>query len=160
MHLQATRAYLLGELGGWAAAREQLLQLRHAQPDNPAHAFNLGFVCQQMGDVGAAAEAFRCCLDIAPHRDQAWYGLGLALRTLGDVDGAELAWLQQVTLQPLCPDGYMELVRLCVDRQDADAARQWLLRLRGFAPRHALALEPLLSAPVGCDQHPRARWAV
>lgn len=52
-------------------------------------------------------------------------------------------------MQPLCPDGYVGLVKLFLQRGDAAAARSWLDRLRAFEPRQALALEPFLahSAP-------------
>jgi tetratricopeptide (TPR) repeat protein len=146
-HLLATRAHLLGQLGRWDEARVQLTQLHSLQPHDAVCAYNLGYVCAQLGDAAAAAQAFRACLDQAPQMDQAWFGLGSALADLGDWDGAQAAWEHQVSLQPLCPDGYAQLVRLSVQRHDRLNARAWLDRLRAFAPRHALALEPLLTEP-------------
>lgn len=146
-HWQATRAHVLGEMERWDEARAQLMRLCEQQPNEPSHAFNLGFVCGQLGDARAAADAFRACVEQAPLHDRAWFGLGQALQALGDRQGAEQAWLKQVRLQPFCPDGYVCLVRLFVDRQDVKAASDWLARLRGFAPRQALSLEPLLFVP-------------
>lgn len=146
-HLLATRAHLLGQLGRWPEARVQLAQLRSLQPHDAACAYNLGYVCGQLGDAAAAVQAFRACLDQAPQMDQAWFGLGSALFDLRDWEGARAAWEHQVSLQPLCPDGYAQLVRLCVQRQDCPNARAWLDKLRAFAPRQALALEPLLAEP-------------
>jgi len=148
-HWQATRAHVLGEMERWDEARAQLMRLCEQQPNEPSHAFNLGFVCGQLGDACAAADAFRACIEQAPLHDRAWFGLGQALQALGDRQGAEQAWLKQVRLQPLCPDGYVCLVRLFVDRQDVKAASDLLARLRGFAPRQALSLEPLLFVPTG-----------
>lgn len=142
LHLLATRAHLLGQLGRWPDARHALQQLHALDTRHAAHAFNLGFVCMQLGDAAAAAPAFRACLHSAPHMDQAWFGLGQALHALGDWSGAEAAWVKQVGMQPLCPDGYTQLVKLCVQRQDTQAARVWLNSLRAFDPRQALALEP------------------
>lgn len=144
VHLLATRAHVLGQLGRWQDARTQLEQVRALSADQAAHAFNLGYVCAQLGDADAAAQAFRACLDLAPQMDQAWFGLGEALCTQGDFAGAEVAWAKQVSLQPLCPDGYVKLVRLFTQLGNAVAARSWLNRLREFEPRCALSLEPLV----------------
>jgi tetratricopeptide (TPR) repeat protein len=146
LHLLATRAHALGQLERWCDARAQLEQLRALQPTHAAHAFNLGYVCAQLGDAPAATQAFQACIQVAPHIDRAWYGLGAALFDQGDWSGAEAAWVKQVNMQPLCPDGYTQLVRLAVQRQDAIAARSWLDQLRRFEPRQALALEPLVAA--------------
>lgn len=144
VHLLATRAHVLGQLGRWQDARTQLEQVRTLSADQPAHAFNLGYVCAQLGDVDAAAQAFRACLDMAPQMDQAWFGLGDALLAQGDFAGAEIAWAKQVSLQPLCPDGYVKLVGLFTQCGNVVAAHSWLDRLREFEPRRALALEPLV----------------
>lgn len=143
--LLAARAHVLGQLERWQDARSQLEQVFVLDAGNATHAFNLGYVCAQMGDAVAAAQAFRACLSLAPRMDQAWLGLGEALFAQGDFTGAETAWRKQVGMQPLCPDGYTGLVRLSVQRQDMAAARSWLDRLREFEPRHALALEPLVA---------------
>lgn len=144
-HLLATRAHVLGQLGQWPQARAQLLQLLVLDADNTAHTFNLGYVCSQMGDAQAAAQAFRACLERAPGMDQAWFGLGEALHVQGDWAGAEAAWIKQVSLQPLCPDGYVKLVGLFMQCEKHAAARLWLDRLREFEPRRALALEPVVN---------------
>lgn len=146
MQWLATRAHVLGQMQRWSEARAQLEQLLALQPDHAAHAFNLGYVCSQLGDSMGAIQAFQKCLYLAPHIDRAWYGLGVALLDQGDWLGAEAAWVRQVSMQPLCPDGYTQLIRLFIQRQDVGAARSWLDRLRDFEPRHALALEPLLVA--------------
>lgn len=145
VHLLATRAHLLGQLGRWQDARAQLEQVLVMDPGNAMHTFNLGYVCARLGDADAAAQSFRVCLSLAPRMDQAWFGLGEALFAKGDLAGAETAWTEQVGMQPLCPDGYAGLVRLSVQRQDMAAARLWLDRLRTFEPRQALALEPLVA---------------
>lgn len=146
LHLLATRAHALGQLGRWREARTQLEQLHALQPAHASHAFNLGYVCAQLGDAAAATQAFQACIAVAPHIDRAWYGLGAALFDQGDWSGAEAAWVKQVNMQPLCPDGYAQLIRLAVHRRDATAARLWLDQLRRFEPRQALALEPLVAA--------------
>lgn len=146
LSLQATRAHVFGELGRWAEARSQLEQLVSFEPGSAAHAYNLGYVCMQLGDAASAAPAFRTCIQLAPNLDQAWYGLGNALSALGDRAGAHHAWAQQVSMQPMCADGYVQLVRLSVQREDALAARSWLNKLREFDPRQALVLEPLLAS--------------
>ncbi len=160
IHLLAARAHVLGQLGRWQDARLQLEQVLLLEVDNATHAFNLGYVCAQLGDADAAARAFRVCLNLAPRMDQAWFGLGEALFAQGDFAGAETAWTKQVGMQPLCPDGYTGLVRLCIQRHDMVAARSWLDRLREFEPRHALALEPLVAQLAATDPallvHPSA----
>lgn len=150
-HLLATRAHVLGQLGRWQEARAQLALLLALDADNTAHMFNLGYVCAQTGDAPAAAEAFRACLERAPGMDQAWFGLGEALHAQGDWAGAEAAWVKQVSLQPLCPDGYVKLVGLFMQREKHAAACLWLDRLREFEPRRALALEPLVNPSVAAD---------
>lgn len=151
IHLLAARAHVLGQLGRWQDARTQLEHVLVRDADNAAHAFNLGYVCAQMGDADAAARAFRACLNLAPHMDQAWFGLGEALFAQQDFAGAEAAWVRQVSMQPLCPDGYVKLVRLFLRRGDAAAARSWLDRLRAFEPRQALALEPFVAQSAFTD---------
>jgi RNA polymerase-associated protein CTR9 len=51
-------AMVLGELGRWAEAKEILLQVRQAQPENQDAALNLGHVLVELGQYGAAVNAY------------------------------------------------------------------------------------------------------
>ncbi len=143
LHAMATRAHVLAGLGQWASAERQLQVLIAHQPLLAAHWFNLGYVRGRMGCPEAAQSAFEHALVIGPTLDAAWFGLGLALSEQGCWQRAEAAWLRQVALQPWCPDGLEQLIRLHHRRGDRDRAAQRLAELRQFDPRRAMALEAL-----------------
>ena len=148
LHGWATRAHLLGHQGRWREAAAQLAQLTTALPNHAIHHFNWGYALQQTGAWVLAEQAFRRAVCLSPQLDVAWYGLGDVLQQQGQVAAAEQAWVRQSELQPFCPDGLVRLVCLHAHMHQWPQAQACLNRLKGFDPRRALALEPLL--PPGC----------
>lgn len=144
-HAWATRAHLLGSLNRWAEAAEQLQTLQQAVPDDAAHHFNAGFAWQQLGDWSRAERAFRQALTVSPRMDLAWFGLGDVLFQQGKHAEAAAAWTRQTELQPLCADGLERLVQLHAALGQWQQASQRLGQLRAFAPRQAMALEPMVA---------------
>ncbi len=145
-HAWATRAHVLGELGRWAEACQQLGLLVEALPDHAIHHFNWGYALQRTQAWVSAETAFRRAVQLSPRLDLAWYGLGDVLWQQGRWDEAEQAWMRQSELQPFCPDGFARLVCLLVDQGQWTKAEAYLDRLKTFDPQRALALEPVLQA--------------
>jgi len=144
-HAWATRAHLLGSLNRWAEAAAQLQMLQQVLPGHAAHHFNAGFAWQQLGDWCRAEQAFRHALAASPRMDLAWFGLGDVLCQQGKHAEAEAAWTRQTELQPLCADGLERLVQLHAALGQSEQASQRLGQLRAFAPRQAMALEPVVA---------------
>ena len=144
-HAWATRAHLLGSLNRWAEAAAQFQTLQQVLPGHAAHHFNAGFAWQQLGDWCLAEQAFRHALAASPRMDLAWFGLGDVLCQQGKHAEAEAAWTRQTELQPLCADGLERLVQLHAALGQWQQASQRLGQLRAFAPRQAMALEPVVA---------------
>jgi tetratricopeptide (TPR) repeat protein len=141
LHAWATRAHVLGGLGRWDDACQQLGRLVEALPDHAIHHFNWGYALQHTGAWGAAEKAFRRAVQLSPRLDLAWYGLGDVLWAQGQWAAAEQAWVRQSELQPFCPDGLVRLVCLHADRGQRSTAEGYLDRLKAFDPQRAMALE-------------------
>lgn len=142
---RATLAHLWACSGGWQEALELLQALHAEQPSHAPTAFNLGYTLQQLQQWPQAEAAFRQALCLSPKMDLAWFGLGDVLYRQGRWAEAAQAWHQQCELQPFCPDGWECLVRLYAQTGQASRALACLEQLKSFAPRHAMALEPLLA---------------
>ena len=151
-HAWATRAHLLGSLSRWAEAAAQLQMLQQVLPGHAAHHFNAGFAWQQLGDWCRAEQAFRHALAASPRMDLAWFGLGDVLCQQCKHAEAEAAWTRQTELQPLCADGLERLVQLHAALGQSQQASQRLGQLRAFAPRQAMALEPVVAQLSGVRQ--------
>ena len=153
-HAWATRAHVLAAMHRWPEAVDQLQALTHAQPLHAAHHFNLGFAMQRTGQWAQAEQAFRQALELSPRLDVAWFGLGDVLQRQGQHAEAEQAWARQTELQPFCSDGLERLVQMHVALGQWHQATQRLDQIKAFAPRTAMALEPLMS---GAPLQERAR---
>lgn len=140
----ATQAHLLAGGGQWCRAASVLADLQAQQPSVAAHSFNLGYVFERLGQPLQAQAAFERALALNPSMDLAWYGLGEVLYQQGLVARAVAAWERQVSLQPFCPNGLERLVVVHAAQANCILARQCLDQLRGFDPRRAMALEPML----------------
>lgn len=71
----------------------QELNLIEAQARTlPRYHFSLGYARLLMGNAAEAAAALRKAVELAPDHGEAWNNLGLALLSLGDLDGAEAAF--------------------------------------------------------------------
>ena len=151
-HAWATRAHLLGSLNRWAEAAAQLQMLQQVLPAHAAHHFNAGFAWQQLSEWSRAEQAFRQALALSPRMDLAWFGLGDVLYQQGRHTEAEAAWTRQTELQPLCADGLERLVQLHAALGQSQQASQRLGQLRAFAPRQAMALEPVVAQLSGVRQ--------
>ena len=53
-----------------------------------------------VGDLDAAVEKYRRCVEMAPEFFDGWHALGMALMKSGDLQGAIGAGLQATTLRP------------------------------------------------------------
>lgn len=148
-HAWATRAHVLGVLGRWAEACDQLEALANAWPNDPVHRFNWGYALQQRHAWHPAEQAFRAALRLDPHLDLAWYGLGDVLCQQGKLAEAEHAWEQQTALQPFCPDGLARLVALHAGLEQWSKAEACLERLKAFDPRRAMGLAHLWTPELG-----------
>ncbi len=73
------------------------------------------------GDIGAAAEMFEQTLERAPQWAAAWFALGEARETLGDLDAAEQAFRMTVIADPADTQGAMARLAL-IGRGDAPPA--------------------------------------
>jgi tetratricopeptide (TPR) repeat protein len=94
-------AFLLGTQQRYAEAEPLLRDSLRIAPGNADTWFNLGFVCDKLGEPAKAADAFRQAVTHDRKLDRAWYGLGLALSAQGKPDEAAPALERAAQLQPL-----------------------------------------------------------
>jgi tetratricopeptide (TPR) repeat protein len=98
-----------------------------------------------------AVPGFERALALAPERDQAWYGLGLACIQLAPWDPAVNALERNTRLQPLSPYGWYPLARVRWQRGGTEAAHRIQKHLSGFEPKVAAQLERELGS--GAPEH-------
>ncbi|MGK7346485.1 MAG: tetratricopeptide repeat protein [Candidatus Nitrospinota bacterium M3_3B_026] len=97
-----------------ASALHRVLELRPRMPE--AHV-NMGFAMLGMDDYKAARDFFEGAIDIHPSQENAYYGLSLALRELGDLEGAVGAMRTYVHL--VKPDSpYLEKARASLEEME------------------------------------------
>jgi tetratricopeptide (TPR) repeat protein len=151
-HARATRAHVLGGLGRWNKAAQQLATLASERPTDAVCHFNWGYALQQTQAWDLAERAFQQAVRLSPSLDLAWYGLGEVLYQQGRWVDAEAAWLRQSALQPHCPDGLARLVDLYVALGRWPEAEARLLQLKAFDPQRAWLLEPTLPRHTGSPE--------
>jgi tetratricopeptide (TPR) repeat protein len=85
-------------------AEQWFRQRLETDPSSAAALFGLGQVALEREDWGEAARLFRRVLEIQPDASAVHYPLGLALRQLGDLDGAREHLAQRGDRAPAFPD--------------------------------------------------------
>jgi len=103
--------------------------------------FNLAFLQEEEKDLTSAEQNFRKALEMDSAIDRAWYGLGLVLIQLGQLDEAVAALKQNTKLQPMSPYAWYQLARVYMDRHEPDEALKIIQHLKGFEPKFAAQLE-------------------
>jgi tetratricopeptide (TPR) repeat protein len=76
-------AFVYAALGRRDLAIGQFKRALEIRPDDPILLFDLGYVLHLQKDYVAAIEAFERATRLNPKIDRAWYGMGLALGSLG-----------------------------------------------------------------------------
>jgi tetratricopeptide (TPR) repeat protein len=142
MYSLASRSHLLAQLGRPDdAIADALAVTRTHTPCAAVHWFNLGYLMERAGDLGAAEHAFRRSAALDPKLDRTWYGLGLVLIRLHRFDAAIEALKRNVDLQPLSPYGWYQLARVHGLRNEFDEVRRIIQHLKGFERKVAAQLE-------------------
>jgi predicted O-linked N-acetylglucosamine transferase (SPINDLY family) len=99
-----TALFRLGLLELQAARPESALPLLQrvatAAPTDARHHIGLGQVCQSLGQLSGAADAYRRALAIDPESSDVHFALGSVLQSLGNYAGAIAAYERAVELQP------------------------------------------------------------
>ena len=84
----------------WSVARELLLALREAAPDDALIRNELGVALFQEGAYRAAVTELERSTSLAPGRANSWANLGEARRRLGALDSAVAAFREAIRLSP------------------------------------------------------------
>lgn len=137
----ATGAHLHASLGEPTAAQRLLERLVQRHPERADGWFNLGYVCESLGQLEACELAFRRALAIDHRLDRAWYGLALGLIGQQRLDEALQALRKNTELQPLSPYGWYQMARVQMDRNAPEEAEKIIQHIRGFEPKVAAQLE-------------------
>ncbi|HEX7116161.1 MAG TPA: sulfotransferase [Steroidobacter sp.] len=117
---QPTATLLLGVArrltGEFSAACEILESLTLAHPNWAAAHYELGITYGACGKGDAAVAALRRALALKPDMPDAWRALGDHLRAMGDTQGADEAYLQQIRHSTRDPRLLEAAVALCDNR--------------------------------------------
>ena len=101
---------------------------------NPLYHYNLGLVCEAMGQLEEAADAYQHALQHKPHYVEALSNLGNVYRQQGKLDAAISAYRQTLTIKPDYAGGYNNLGVVLKEIHDLDGAIE--------AYQHSLRLNP------------------
>ena len=130
----------MATLGRHAEARRFFEEAMRRTPDDPALAYNLGAVCQNLHDNEAAAGHFRACLRLAPSHMYALIRLGQLDEAEGRLDEARSRFAAAASLDAESPLPSRHLARLALRLGKADQAREHLHQALLRNPRDAAAL--------------------
>ena len=139
-----TWAMALVRLGDAKSAREQLMRLDVAHPDNPFYLYWLARIDYTERLYGPAIEKLRRVIRIDPQASRAYDNLGLAFDMMGQFDEARDAFVKAVDLNrslskpsawPPHNLGYL-LLRLQQPKEAENALRESLKYDPGFATAH------------------------
>ena len=135
-----SRAHLRAQQGRVAEALEDYQWLCAQSTASAGDWFNQGFLHDQLKAHRQAVEAFEQALARDPQLDRAWYGMGVCLLQLGQLEQAQQALQRNTELQPMSPHGWVQLARLHGQRQEPEKVRHIIAHLRGFEPKVAAQL--------------------
>jgi tetratricopeptide (TPR) repeat protein len=93
----ASRLYLDGQLYSCLEACERILA---AHPEDPSTLHLVGMLCYRAGDVRAASDWFRRCLDVSPDHAEALIDLALMLKKQGQIEEAVAMYKRGLALDP------------------------------------------------------------
>ncbi len=100
---------LLASLQRFEEAKQTFRAVLLLDPGNAVAHFNLGYVCDKLGQFEEAIQAFQESTRLNPKIDRAWYGLGLCHAHLGQHAEAAAALEQAANLQPMNPHAWYAL---------------------------------------------------
>lgn len=130
----------LATLGRHAEARRFFEEAIRRTPDDPALAYNLGAVCQNLHDNAAAADYFHACLRLSPSHLYALIRLGQLAEAEGRLDEARARFESAAALDAGSPLPHRHLARLALRLDKADQAREHLHQALLRNPRDVAAL--------------------
>ena len=137
----ATLAHLHAGRGRQQEAISLLERAVALDPSGAALWFNLGFLRQTESDHSGVLEAFERAIALDDKLDRAYYGKGLSLIKLGQLEEAIEPLRRNTRLQPMSPYGYYQLVHLYHRLGRTALAEETIRHLSGFEPQVARQLE-------------------
>ena len=115
-----------------------LLRAREQTPKHVDLLYALGTCLSRLGRPREALENFDAAILIAPE-DRLYFGRGLALEDLSELDMARAAFEKVVALNPAHSEARARLALLAVQRGDAKAARDLAAQALAIDPKDAAA---------------------
>ena len=130
--------------GNTAEAAAQFAESVATQP-SPRGFVALGSAHVKRGDTGAAIEAFRRGIELAPSQASAHHGLGEALRAAGDLKGAIAAFQAAIAREPTSAAPHRQLGATYLESGAVDPGLEALLTSIELDPSAPLAYSLLLN---------------
>jgi tetratricopeptide (TPR) repeat protein len=143
------------------AAEHALLDVLAAYPSDPYARHRLGSLFVGSGRADDAAEVLRALTADCPDYAPAWNHYGYALLELADVEGAQAAFTQFLTLCPDNPSAHDSMADLLAQRGEREAAIGHLTRAVLIEPNFAYGWLHIgdLVRDAGALQQARAAYA-